>query len=616
LPWKGLKAGFPASARRLRPKDGPQPQVKRPDWNEGRKQPNRQSRSMRNASPALSPAAALLVAAIMLQAAFVQPALGGSSLSDPSDTIARGSVYADANGNGALDADERGVAGVSVSNGCEVTQTDADGRYEMPLAPMQILFVSQPAGYQVAVDENNIPRFYYRHYPNGAPVEVDGAALTWRYPVTEATGPLPESIDFPLTALAEENGEVFEAYAFADPQARSGLDQDKLREDLVTPLIGNPFGAAFGITVGDVVFDNLDLYGRHKAMMALLDAPQWYLPGNHDLNYESPNARLATETYKRHFGPAYYSFNYGNVHFVALNNVEYAGDGQSLEDGDRYRGYIDEKQLRWLERDLAVVPRDRLIVVATHIPLISEAADDSGEEPATGPRTENFAALLEILEPFERIYGIAGHDTSNSWKVEVGHGHGWSGRPWIAHTLAQARGNGWHTGPKDTRGVNDAMMQDGTPNGFYILRFDDVEVAPEFVPFPHGPDAARRMRVMLDPPPTLPEADSINRGQLPEGSKVVVNLFDGGPRDSVWMSLNGGAREPMTYRVRPDPLAARLHAQLEGQENAMGRPTRSAHIWELPLPAKLAPGVHRIEVYSEDEFGGHRHGRLSFEITE
>lgn len=561
------------------------------------------------------PKPALIVPPILLMLSS-SPALAQCGTSHPDAELAKGTVFVDGNGNGEPDNGEPGVAGVSVSNGCEVVRTDAEGRYEISLAPAQILFISQPAGYRVTVDENNLPRFHYRHYPDGTPREVDGTEVQWRYPVTGATGPLPESIDFPLTGPADESGEQFDAYAFADPQARSELDQDKLREDLITPLIGNPFDAEFGITVGDVVFDSLDLYDRHKAMMALMDVPQWYLPGNHDLNFESPDARFATETYKHHFGPTYYSFNHGSVHFVALNNVEYAGDGKRLDDGDRYRGYIPEDQLYWLERDLAHVPRDRLIVIASHIPLVSEAVDDSGEEPATGPYTENFTALLEILKPFEHIYGIAGHDTSNSWKVEIGHDHGWHEQPWIAHTLAQVRGNGWHTGLEDARGVNDAMMQDGTPNGFYLLRFDDVELVPDFHPFPYGADANRHLRVMLDPPPALPDADSVNRGRLAEDTKVVVNLFDGGPRDSVWMSLNGGERQAMTYRVRTDPLAERLHAQLEGADHAMGRPTRSSHIWEFALPGTLAPGVHHIEVTSEDEFGRHRHGHLSFEVTE
>jgi hypothetical protein len=71
----------------------------------------------------------------------------------------------------------------------------------------------------------------------------------------------------------------------------------------------------------------------------------------------------------------------------------------------------------------------------------------------------------------------------------------------------------------------------------------------------------------------------------------------------------------MTYVVRTDPFVVGVYERLLGTDQAIGEPTLSAHIWELPLPDSLAPGVHRIEVFSEDEFGQHRHGALSFEIT-
>ena len=544
---------------------------------------------------------------------FAAPAaLAQCGVADPAAQTARGTVFIDDNSDGVRSAGERGVQGVSVSNGCDVVLTDADGRYEIALAPLQILFVSQPSGYSIAVDDNNIPRFYYRHYPDGTPDTIGGTAVAWQYEVANATGPLPDAIDFPLTAIADDSLQ-FTAHAFADPQARSELDQDKLREDLVTTLIGNPFDAQFGVTVGDVVFDSLGLYDRHKEMMALMDIPQWYLPGNHDINFESPDARFANETYKLHFGPTYYSFNYGNVHFVALNNVEYAGAGKRMADGEAYRGFIPDEQLYWLARDLAHVPRDHLIVIASHIPLVSEAVDANGTV-TTGPQTENFDRLLEILEPFEHLYGIAGHDTSNSWKVEVGHSHGWHGQPWIAHTLAEVRGNGWHTGPEDLRGVNDAMMQDGNPNGFYLLRFDDVDVVPQFMPFPNGADAGQGLRITLDPPLSQSAGGSVNRGALADGTKVVVNLFDGGARDSVWLSLNGAARQPMTYVVRTDPFVERVYAQLQDTDQAIGQATVSSHVWELPLPSALPAGVHRIEVFSEDEFGQQHQRAFSFEV--
>ena len=318
------------------------------------------------------------------------------------------------------------------------------------------------------------------------------------------------------------------------------------------------------------------------------------------MNLESPNAHYANETFKKHFGPIYYSFNYGNAHIVALNNVEYAGAGDSSS--ETYRGFISDDQMYWLERDLAAVARDKLIVIATHISLISEASDGDPSHDIAGPNTDNFDQLLELLRPFDNVFGLAGHDTSNSWKVETNHEHGWTGQPWIAHTLAEVRGSGWTRGPKDLRGVADAMMEDGNPNGFYLLKFDDVTLVPEFIPFPFGRDAAHRLRIVLDPELEDTTDSSINRGILHTGTKVVVNLFDGGERDRVSLSLDGGPLTPMRYVVRTDPFVDKAYSQLVGTPDAFPAPAASSHIWEFDLPEDLEPGLHSVVVESEDEF--------------
>lgn len=529
----------------------------------------------------------------------------------PGAEFATGSVFVDSNGDGRKNGSESGLSGVAVSNGCNVVLSDGQGNYRIDIAANEILFISKPAGYSVPVDEFQVPRFFYRHYPDGTPEEIAGTAVEWLFPVIEATGPLPATIDFPLVPDNSERA-TFLAHGFADTQARYDLGQDMLREDLVNPLVGNPYEVEFGLTVGDVVYDNLALYERHKRMMSLMEIPQWNLPGNHDVNFNSPNAYFANESYKRHYGPTYYSFNQGNVHFVALNNVEYAGAGQEFADG-RYRGYITENQLSWLENDLAHVATDKLIVIATHIPLITEATDSNGTT-ATGPSTENFSRLLDILAPFQNIYGLAGHDTSNSWKVEIDHQHGWSGQPWLAHTLAEVRGNGWDRGQEDLRGVRDAMMQDGNPNGFYLLHFDDTRLTPEFIPFPFGADAAQRLRITLDPPLTEEAQGSINRGVLHRNTKLVVNLFDGGVRDSVWYSLDGGPRLSMQYTVRTDPFAEKAYQRFLDTDSAFSSPTLSSHIWEAELGNELSTGLHSIVVTSEDEFGQRQRGNFTFEV--
>ncbi len=564
---------------------------------------------MRLSALAASPAVTLF--ALSLIAPEVQAQC--DSLTQDTE-VASGIVFDDLSQDGQHGSGEPGVAGVSVSNGCDVVLTNSDGFYEIGLSPGQILFVSQPAGYVAPVDENNLPLFFYSHYPEGTPTAVAGTSVEWLWPVIEPTGPLPASIDFPLRRLSSEEVR-FTAHAFADPQARSELGEDMLREDLVNTLLGNPYGAAFSITVGDIVFDNLGLYDRHKEMMGLVGIPQWNLPGNHDMNLESPDAQYANETYKKHFGPIYYSFNYGNVHVVALNNVEYAGAGQRTANNGTYRGFISDDQMFWLERDLANVSNDKLILIATHISLIAEASDGDPSHDATGPGTDNFDQLVRLLLPYNNVYGIAGHDTSNSWKVEIDHEHGWTGQPWIAHTLAEVRGSGWTRGPRDLRGVADATMEDGNPNGFYLLKFDDVTLVPEFIPFPSGSDASQRLRIVLDPELEGTTGSSINRGVLRSDTKVVVNLFDGGERDRVSLSLDGGLPVLMRYVVRTDPFVERAYRRFADTPDAFPRPAMSAHIWEFDFPESPEPGIHSVVVETEDEFGQRQRGAFSFEVT-
>ena len=528
--------------------------------------------------------------------------------------MARGVVFKDNNQNGIRDHGERGIQDISVSNGIDVVRTNEHGEYQIPLPAESILFISKPAEFDVPVDENNLPQFHYIHYPEGTPAVAD-----WKYAVIEPTGPLPETIDFALVPAKVR--EKFNAMAFADTQAKREEEQDMVREDVVNELIGNPFKALFGITAGDVVYDTLSLYDRHNQMMAQIGIPMWNLPGNHDINYESPNHKYATQSFSKHYGPTYYSFDYGKIHVVALNNVQYKGAGQGRYDNTTYRGYIPEEQLAWLANDLKYVDQNKLIVIATHIPLVTYALDGKGERYAMGDNinTVNLDKLLELLKPFDNIYAIAGHDTSNSWKVEINHTHGWYGTPWISHTLAEVRGNGWNTGPRDETDVRAATMQDGNPNGYYVMQFDGTKVKPRFIPSGEKGNLKKQMRIVLDP---LLEGTvdlegkvaAINRGVLLPGTKVVVNLFDGGERDKVEISLDDGPLVEMYNIVRNDPFMEREYAKYRGTPDAFSTPQPSAHIWEYDLPSNLAPGIHKVRVTSKDEFDQAAEDYFTFEL--
>jgi hypothetical protein len=109
--------------------------------------------------------ASLASLGLMLNVVHAQDAAGPAASAD----LARGTVFLDRNRNGRMDPSEPGIRDVSVSNGLDVVRTDARGRYAISLPPESILFVSKPAEYEVPVDKNNLPKFYYTHYPNGSP---------------------------------------------------------------------------------------------------------------------------------------------------------------------------------------------------------------------------------------------------------------------------------------------------------------------------------------------------------------------------------------------------------------------------------------------------------------
>jgi len=107
---------------------------------------------------------------------------------------------------------------------------------------------------------------------------------------------------------------------------------------------------------------------------------------------------------------------------------------------------------------------------------------------------------------------------------------------------------------------------------------------------------------------------AINRGQLVPGTKVVVNLYDGGERDIVNIALDGSEFVSMLNVLRNDPFMVRQHAKYKGTPDAFSSPEPSSHIWEYELPANLASGLHKVVVKSRDEFGQEAEQSFSFEL--
>ncbi len=140
---------------------------------------------------------------------------------------AQGVVFEDADGSERRGASSRGIPGVMVSNGRDVVQTDADGRWTLPVAEGDSLFVIKPPGWATPADPaTGLPRFAHVHAPAGTPAE-----LGFRFPGLAASGPLPASLDFALRRQQEDPR--FDAILFTDPQPESLAELGYVRDDVV-----------------------------------------------------------------------------------------------------------------------------------------------------------------------------------------------------------------------------------------------------------------------------------------------------------------------------------------------------------------------------------------------
>jgi 3',5'-cyclic AMP phosphodiesterase CpdA len=247
---------------------------------------------------------------------------------------------------------------VVVSNQVQAVATDAAGAFRLDASQgYGIVFVSLPDGYE------SVGRFWQRipESPGGPPLSF---ALTPRGASAEFT-----FVHASDTHLSEESL----------PRMR------KLRE------LTDSLRPAFVLVTGDLVRDALRVseeeaggyYQMYVRETGRFSMPVWSVPGNHEnfgierhLSLVSPKHPLYGKKMYHHFlGPNYYSFNWGGVHFLALDTVDF--------DDLWYYGHVDETQLAWLEQDLALVPPGTTVVTFNHIPLLGAGGLMSGytEEP-------------------------------------------------------------------------------------------------------------------------------------------------------------------------------------------------------------------------------------------
>jgi len=521
---------------------------------------------------------------------------------------ARGTVFIDRDGDAVLSDGDGCIAGVRVSNGRDVVRTDSEGRYELPIDDDDIVFVVKPRGYQVPIDVGHLPRFYYIHKPAGSPDD------TFRYPGVEPTGPLPESIDFPLVKY--DGTDRFRVIVLGDTQPFTIEQVDLLSRDAVPQLLDETNGddpPAFVISLGDIVGDHLDLYEPLNEVMSTLGVPIYNVMGNHDQNYMSPDDAHSDETFERVFGPTTYAFQYGRAHFIILDDIIWNGYKSREDKGDpepgNYIGGLRDDQLDFIENYLNTLTGDELVVLCMHIPLVGGGVQ---QVPQRG-------RLFELLSRFPRTLSLSGHTHVQQHKLfgpDDGYDPGEPGQFGITahhHFNAATVSGSWYRGAPDEYGIPHTTMRFGAPNGFNILSVDSDEYEIDF--FPARYPASFQISIY---------APSAIAAGTPE-AEVVANVFAGDPLTRVAMRLRRSDGEatrwiPMAHDVRPDPFYLAVKAAEDSEDPPNGRPMPavldSQHIWVGALPAGLEPGAYTIEVEAVNMFKRKHTARCTLRVTD
>ena len=529
-----------------------------------------------------------------------------------------GHVYHDVNGNGQMDAGEAGIAGVGVSNGLEVVTTDAAGSYTLPSSDDMVVFVVKPTGYATPVDANNHPQFYYVHKPAGSPAELQ------RYRGLAPTGDLPTSVNFALIKADEPT--QFKAVINGDTQPYSDQEIDYVRDSFISDVLTNQADAKFCISMGDNVGDHLSLYPRYLATMGKMGMPVHYVPGNHDADYDVTNSADSYDTYKSHLGPTYYSFNYGQVHFVILCDVDYPSPTLSTATSKRYNGVISERQMQWLANDLASTPDNYLVVLNMHIPVVSDVDRTSVQH-----QVDNREDLYTLLAG-RKVVSLGGHTHTMSTFLPGDEMEGWGQPTPIPQVIVGAACGSWWSGPKDAAGVPVSYMRGGAPRNYLVFDFNGNDYQISFKPTLQAADKQMHLSFLNakfeawyqantnsdaslhQSRDVMTDRNILSLSDLTDPSAVLVaNVYAGSTESRVVCQWDNGmpVEAVKTLNVK-DPFAL-LNEML--YTTSLTSAGNSTHLWTCDIPDDLAVGQHTVAVTTTDRYGRSYTEYMAFEIA-
>lgn len=340
----------------------------------------------------------------------------------------------------------KGIGGVVVSDGLQCTETGDDGTYYMKIdaASVKFIHVSTPSGYTPPVF-SGCPVFY-KLLANQK--NANGIYTVEDFTLTPVSNPDRATVIFTADPQPRPSTAGYDKIGYHSLDCCEDLYKD-LKETKET-ITGHQ---VFGICLGDIVHERMNLFANYVAGLKTLGYPTYNVLGNHDNNSAAADDDASAADFESYFGPRNYSFNVGKIHFVVLDNLIMKDKSGKLTGYDQG---LTDKIWEWLKADLSFVPKTATIAVCAHSPMFKT---QNGERSAK--HKEDYASLLTS---FAKVHAWAGHThTTHNYVYPIGDRYS----KVEVHTLARSTGELW----------TNEYLSAGTPRGYTIAEIEDGDFA-------------------------------------------------------------------------------------------------------------------------------------------
>jgi len=462
-------------------------------------------------------------------------------------TYVSGRVFLDKNGNSIYDKGERLLKNIPLSNGDTIIVSNCKGEFGLKVPFGSSLFPILPSNYDV-------------HH------KIKNAAFSYLGRFVEDT---VLSISIPLIEVEPKN--KFRIGAIGDVQIDNLQEASYANKSLMSELLSRT-DLDFHVFLGDLVNSDSKMESFVAGMIEQLKASSWTVYGNHDRNY---HAEHQDSTFNSYFGASHYAFNYGDVHFIVLNNVWSEG-------GRSYFGFISPEQIRFVKNDLSLVPEDKLVVICQHIPMT---------------HTRNKEDLFSVIGASRKVLILSGHTH------RVGR-HIFSDN--IAELGVGASCGSWWTGERYHFGVPHALMQDGSPRNYFVIDFDGSDYSFRFKGI--GMDASQQMNIWVNGQDTIDT--KVETLQKLDNNCIVVNVYAASEHTKVYMNINNQGWQAMERIKMTAPEVARIVAMNRSDvfptkfsRKAALRSSGSPHLWMGNIPDTLQGRIGKIDILAFDDYG-------------